>query len=59
MVGGKLPLNVREWTCDCGMMPDRDVNAARTVPAAVLAASVCGDGVIRPQREASRRGGRR
>jgi putative transposase len=51
----RLPLNVREWTCDRGAVHDRDVNAARNVLAAGLAASACGDGV-RPQRESSRTG---
>ncbi|MFF4828349.1 RNA-guided endonuclease InsQ/TnpB family protein [Streptomyces sp. NPDC001312] len=55
MVRERLPLNVREWTCDCGTVHDRDVNAARNVLAAGLAVSACGDGV-RPQRESSRTG---
>lgn len=44
-----LPLHVRTWTCGCGTTHDRDVNAARNVLAAGLAASVCGAGVS-PQR---------
>jgi putative transposase len=44
-----LPLNVRTWTCRCGAVHDRDVNAARVILAAGLAVSACGDGV-RPSR---------
>ncbi|GHH63087.1 hypothetical protein GCM10018775_80280 [Streptomyces umbrinus] len=54
-VRGKLPLNVRAWTCVCGAVHDRDVNEARNILAAGLAASACGDGV-RPQRESFRTG---
>ncbi|MBB6349435.1 putative transposase [Nonomuraea muscovyensis] len=35
----EMPLNVRAWTCDCGQVHDRDVNAARNVLAAGLAES--------------------
>ncbi|MGI5207810.1 RNA-guided endonuclease InsQ/TnpB family protein [Spirillospora sp. CA-108201] len=52
-VRAKLPLGVREWTCECGSVHDRDVNAARNILAAGLAVSACGDGV-RPQRDSSR-----
>ncbi|MDT0484648.1 RNA-guided endonuclease InsQ/TnpB family protein [Streptomyces doebereineriae] len=45
----KMPLHVRTWTCGCGTVHDRDVNAAHNLLAAGLAASVCGAGV-RPQR---------
>ncbi|BCJ75773.1 transposase [Catellatospora sp. IY07-71] len=51
----RMPLNVREWTCQCGSTHDRDVNAARNILAAGLAVTACGDDV-RPQRESSRTG---
>ena len=50
-----LPLHVREWTCRCGAIHDRDVNAARTIRAAGLAVLACGDGV-RPARARAREG---
>ncbi|MFJ8489295.1 RNA-guided endonuclease InsQ/TnpB family protein [Streptomyces sp. NPDC094038] len=53
VVREKLPLTVREWTCEfCGTVHDREGNAAHNILAAGLAASACGDGV-RPQRESS------
>ncbi|MEV4086005.1 RNA-guided endonuclease TnpB family protein [Nonomuraea fuscirosea] len=39
VVREKMPLDVREWTCACGAVHDRDVNAARNVLAAGLAES--------------------
>ena len=51
----RMPLDVRTWTCACGVVHDRDVNAARNILTAGLAVSACGAGV-RPQRESSRMG---
>ena len=48
-LAASMPLHVRTWTCGCGTTHDRDVNAAKNLLAAGLAASVCGAGV-RPQR---------
>ncbi|MEV0251304.1 RNA-guided endonuclease TnpB family protein [Nocardia sp. NPDC050712] len=48
-IADKMPLNIREWTCRCGALHDRDVNAAINMRAAGLAVLACGDGV-RPSR---------
>ncbi|MFF3890041.1 RNA-guided endonuclease InsQ/TnpB family protein [Streptomyces sp. NPDC001914] len=54
-VAASMPLSVRTWTCGCGTVHDRDVNAAKNLLAAGLAVTACGAGV-RPQRESSRTG---
>ncbi|MER7001841.1 zinc ribbon domain-containing protein [Dactylosporangium sp. NPDC000555] len=51
----RMPLHVRSWTCRCGRVHDRDVNAARNILAEGLSVIACGGGV-RPQRESSRTG---
>jgi putative transposase len=41
-----LPLEIRVWTCpECGVVHDRDHNAAKNVLAAGLAVSACGEAV--------------
>ncbi|GAB3184625.1 putative transposase [Micromonospora palomenae] len=43
-IDGSKPLSVRSWTCPCGAVHDRDVNAARNILAAGRAESLnaCG-----------------
>lgn len=43
--GPKSDLTIRVWECGgCGVVHDRDINAANNIKAAGLAVSVCGDG---------------
>ncbi|HEU5370748.1 MAG TPA: RNA-guided endonuclease TnpB family protein [Ktedonobacterales bacterium] len=45
-----LSLDVRQWTCpECGMVHDRDINAALNIKAAGLAVFACGE-MVRPGR---------
>lgn len=48
-IADKMPLSIREWTCLCGTVHDRDVNAAKNIRAAGLAVLACGDGVRPPR----------
>ncbi|TQC47573.1 transposase [Rhodococcus sp. WS4] len=47
-IASTTPLNVREWTCRCGAVHDRDVNAAKNIVAVGLTVTACGDGVRPP-----------
>mgnify|MGYP001412628913 CR=1 FL=1 len=55
-----LSLDIRQWTCpECGVVHDRDVNAAKNIHAAGLAVfEACGE-AIRPGRAKVRTGKRR
>ena len=48
-IASTMPLTVRDWVCRCGVVHDRDVNAARNILAVGLAVAACGDGVRPPR----------
>ena len=45
-----LPLVVRTWTCGCGAVHDRDLNAARNILAEGIRLAACGE-TVRPERD--------
>lgn len=48
-INDNLSLEIRSWTCLCGVLHDRDINAAKNIQALGLSVLACGDGV-RPVR---------
>ena len=54
-----LPLDIRQWTClECGVVHDRDTNAALNIEAAGLAVFASGE-MVRPGRAKARAGASR
>lgn len=49
VINDNLSLEIRSWTCLCGTIHDRDINAAKNIQALGLSVLACGDGV-RPVR---------
>ncbi|MBT9177561.1 MAG: hypothetical protein DDT20_01896 [Firmicutes bacterium] len=45
LVGDRLPLNVRSWTCECGATHDRDVAAARMILSTARSAGIYDPGL--------------
>lgn len=48
VVGEKLPLSVREWTCACGAVHDRDIAAAQVILKTARNAGFAGGGRNKP-----------
>ncbi|MDT2009035.1 transposase [Rhodococcus opacus] len=48
-IASTMPLDVRGWACRCGVVHDRDVNAATNILAVGLTGAACGDGVRPPR----------